>query len=29
MHAKWKKYVILKRMSKLETNKLEKCDKKL
>ena len=29
MHAKWEKYIVLKKMSELETNELEKCNKKL
>ena len=29
IHAKWKKYVVLKRMSELETNELDECNKKL
>jgi len=28
IHAKWEKYVVLKRMSELETNELDECDKK-
>jgi hypothetical protein len=29
MHAKWEKYVVLKMISVLETNELEKHNKKL
>jgi hypothetical protein len=29
MHAKWEKYIVLKRMSELEMNELEECNKKL
>jgi hypothetical protein len=28
MHAKWEKYIVLKRISKLETNELEEHDTK-